>query len=356
MVPAADLLTTADYIRVLRPHLPRAAFAAHPGDLVRVAFHLAIVAAALVGLRFTDIVWLWPVYTLVIGHEIACLAFHAHDLTHGALVRSRPVRRGLELLLWGLNVTPPTMWRRLHNETHHHEANTVHDTDRLFRASEETRLRRVYALLLYPHSETLAGAPLVMIHFLTYIARHLVSAFLSGEQRLPIATAKPRYARGDRARITLELAVILALQVGIYFAVSGGWRYVWAAPIALLITSAVVMTYIWTNHLLNPLCEHTDPLVSSTTVIVPGWMNWLHANFAYHTEHHVFPTMNPRYYPLVSRLLQEHFPDRYNRITLGEAWRRIWRHGKYIDEPAPQTQQPSPADAEATLPASRVTR
>lgn len=334
MASSPALLPASEYIRVLRPHLPRAAFAPHPWDLARVALHLAVITTAVAGLRVTP-PWAWPLFSVVIGHGIACVAFHAHDLSHGALVRSRRLRRFLELLLWGVNVTPPTMWRRLHNETHHHEANTVRDTDRLFRASEETRLRRIYTLLLYPHNETLAGAPLVMIHFLTYIARHLLSAFLPGDKRLPVATGKPRYARGDRWRIGGELLVILALQAAIYFGCGGGWRYLWAGPVALLITSAVVMTYIWTNHLLNPLCEHADPLVGSTSVVVPRWMNWLHANFSYHTEHHVFPTMSPRYYPLVAELLQRHFPDRYNRLTLGEAWRRIWRHGKYIEEHAP---------------------
>lgn len=333
-VNGRGLLTTADYARVVRPHLPREAFAPQPRDLGRMAFHGAVLAAALAGLRFTDVPWVWPLFCLVIGHAIACLAFLAHDLSHGSIVRSRAVRRALELVLWGLNVTPPTMWRRLHNETHHLETNTVHDPDRLFRASEETRLRRIYTQLLYPHNETLAGAPLVMVHFLTYIARHLLSALMPGAQRLPVTTAKPRYARGDRRRIAGELVVIALVQAGIYFAVGGGARYLWAAPIALLVTSAVVMTYIWTNHLLNPLCDHADPLVGSTTVVVPAWMNWLHANFSYHTEHHVFPAMSSRYYPVVSRLLQEHFPERYNQLPLREAWRRIWRHDKYIEEPA----------------------
>jgi hypothetical protein len=35
----------------------------------------------------------------------------------------------------------------------------------------------------------------------------------------------------------------------------------------------------------------------------------------------------------VSRLLQQHFPDRYNRIPFGEAWRRIWAHDEFISEP-----------------------
>jgi hypothetical protein len=42
--------------------------------------------------------------------------------------------------------------------------------------------------------------------------------------------------------------------------------------------------------------------------------------------------MNPRYYPEVAALLQNFFPDRYNRISFGEAWRRIWLQGEFIRE------------------------
>jgi len=45
--------------------------------------------------------------------------------------------------------------------------------------------------------------------------------------------------------------------------------------------------------------------------------------------------MNPRYYPEVSRLLQKHFPDRYNRVPFGEAWRRIWQQEEFISESKP---------------------
>ena len=56
-----------------------------------------------------------------------------------------------------------------------------------------------------------------------------------------------------------------------------------------MLASSVVMGYIFTNHLPNPLCEHSDPLIGSTSVIVPRWIDWLHVNFSYHTEHYVFP-------------------------------------------------------------------
>ena len=55
-------------------------------------------------------------------------------------------------------------------------------------------------------------------------------------------------------------------------------------------------------------------------VAVPPTFNWLHSNFSYHAEHHLFPAMNSDYYPLVSDLLREHFGEHYHRLTIGSAW------------------------------------
>lgn len=57
------------------------------------------------------------------------------------------------------------------------------------------------------------------------------------------------------------------------------------------------------------------------------------ASFSYHSEHHVFPAMPPRFYPQVSHLLQTHFPDRYQRLPFAEAWRRLWLKDEFIVEP-----------------------
>ena len=327
-----ELKTHSDYVSVLRPLLPPEAFAPQPRHLGRIAVHLIIVGAGYAAMRFTPSPWLWPLLGIVIGHSVACLALLAHDVSHSGVVRSGPLKTGIEIVLWGLNVIPPTMWRRLHNQTHHVETNTVHDTDRLYRRSEETRWTRLYTRLFFPTAHTLAGAPVVLVHFVTYIVRHLVTVFLPGRHKPSIVTHKPDYSARDKARIAAELFAIGLMQWGIFAAVDGGWRFFWASPFAVCVASSVVMAYVWTNHLLNPLCEHTDPLAGSTSVIVPKWADWLHDNFSYHTEHHVFPTMNPRFYPEVSRLLQEHFPDRYQRLPFAEAWRRIWQGGEFIVE------------------------
>ncbi|MEQ1593453.1 MAG: fatty acid desaturase [Thiobacillaceae bacterium] len=251
--------------------------------------------------------------------------------SHNAIIRHRYGRALLEFLLWGLNGVPVILWQRLHNQTHHAETNTMKDTDRLFVEKERSTSTTFYARLFLPSRSTLKYNPLVLFHFVTYIVRHSVSALMPGAAKLPIVTSKPKYSARQYSQLLAGIGFIGLLQTGIWFIVGQDWgRYVWASPIALLVTSSVVMTYIFTNHHLNPLCEFSDPLVGSTSVIVPNWMDWLHDNFSYHTEHHVFPGMNPKFFPEVSRLLHEHFPDRYNRIPLREAWKRIWLQDEFI--------------------------
>ena len=142
---------------------------------------------------------------------------------------------------------------------------------------------------------------------------------------------KPSYTTRQRISIVIEIGILGLLQYGIWLLVGADlWRYLCASPIPILVSSSVVMLYVFTNHFLNPLCEHTDPLAGSTSVIVPKWVDWLHDNFSYHTEHHVFPNMNPRYYPEVASLLSKHFPERYNRLPLREAWRRLWKQEDFM--------------------------
>lgn len=328
------LMRAADYARVIRPLLPDKAFAPCASHLWRITAHSMVVFGGYLLVREAN-AWLQGLLcSLLIGHSLGCLAFLAHDLSHHSITRSKALRRILELVLWGLNLISPTMWKRIHNQTHHQETNTLNDPDRQFRRQEASAWSWAYNRLLYPSRETVHGNPLPLFHFVSYILRHLITSLLPGAWKLPIVTHKPDYSARQRIGIITDLMVIAAIQMGVWYLVGGEWSaFVWASPVAVLWSSSLVMLYVFTNHFLNPLCEHTDPLVGSTSVIVPKWMDWLHDNFSYHTEHHVFPGMNPRWYPLVSELLQQHFPERYNRLPLAEAWSRLWRRGEFIEEP-----------------------
>ena len=333
VIPFTELKLASEYTRVLRPLLPSQAFVADARHLIRIVSHLLVIAVGYLLLRGTGATYVWIPSALLIGHSLACLLFLAHDVSHGSVVRNRFLRRGLELLLWGINIIPPTLWRRVHNHTHHLETNTINDTDRLYRASEATTAIWVYLRLCFANRRTPLRHPFVLLSFIPYIFRNLFTSLLPGSLKPSIVTFKPHYSVGQKFAILGELVFIVAVQFVIWRVMDGNWvRYLFAVPVSLLVASSVAMSYIFTNHFLNPLCEHSDPLIGSTSVIVPRWVDWLHDYFSYHTEHHIFPGMNPRYYPEVSRLLQEHFPERYNRIPLRVAWRRLWEQDEFIRE------------------------
>lgn len=296
-------------------------------------FHVAIIFGALYGCRQT--VRFWPLipYSILIGHSLSCLAFFSHDLSHNSILKRSWLRTFLETLFWGLNFIPATLWDEVHNHTHHWNANTLRDPDRRYTVQQRDLPRTLYTILLYPSEDTPRWNPLVFIQFLGWIFRNIITA-LSGS-RLGMLPAAPNYTLRQRLRIALEFALIISLQSGIFAFVGLDLvKYLFGGLIPLLIASVIVMSYVFTNHFLNPLEDETEPVASSTSVIVPRIFDWLHCNFSYHTEHHLFPAMNSRHYPLVSKALQENFPNQYNRIPIGEAWRRLWQSQPFAELPS----------------------
>jgi len=83
------------------------------------------------------------------------------------------------------------------------------------------------------------------------------------------------------------------------------------------------MFYIFTNHMFCEMTNVNDPLINTVSLRVPKLFDRLHLNFSYHTEHHIFPGVNSDYYPMVQELLKAHYPDRYNLLEAGKAWRLL---------------------------------
>ena len=327
----------AEYVAHLKRLLPPEAFVPVRSKLWQVAAHFVVLGLAFFGIRECPYLVGRVLLSLVIGHSLTCLVFIAHELSHGAIVRRRGLRYPLEVVLWGLNVVPVTMWQKIHNQIHHVHANTVHDTDRYYRQCEFDApggfLRRWYTRIFFPHRQTSRWNPFVGFHFITYIVRHLAAVFYPGDKRPAVVTAKPNYTAAERLKICAEVLAIVAMQTGIFFAVGANFSaWLWASPIALLITSTIAMSYIWTNHYLHELQEMHDPVVGSTSIEVYPVFDKLHNNFSFHTEHHLFPSMSSDYYPLVSKLLQENYSDRYHRLRFSEAWQQLWQGDTVIHE------------------------
>ncbi len=331
-------MTAREYVKVLKPLLPAEVFVLSARRMWVIAVHLCIALAGVWSFRLTPGI-VWPLLSLLVGHSLAVIAFHTHDISHGVPVKNRRLRVAIETILWALLCAPGTFWRQTHNRSHHHHASTPSDPDRPYLTSEKSWSTCWYVRLFYPSDSATHCRPLWFLHLAAYFFRQTLTALWPSDGKPTIATTNPNYTARQKLQIAGELVLIVATQFG-WFLLAGGTVKAWlfASVLSLVVASTVLMWYIFTNHFLNPIQHGHDPVVGSTSVEVPRWLDWLHDNFSYHTEHHLFPHMDPVHYPTVSRLLKEHFPERYNRIPIGEAWRLLWQQPPF--RPLLEARQP----------------
>jgi hypothetical protein len=98
-----SLITHSEYVRRIKPLLPKAVFSPSTHQLWIAAVHLLVIASSYLLLRRSHALIVCPTTSIVVGHSLGCLAFIAHDVSHNAVVRKKTVRHLLEMLLWGLN-------------------------------------------------------------------------------------------------------------------------------------------------------------------------------------------------------------------------------------------------------------
>lgn len=170
--------------------------------------------------------------------------------------------------------------------------------------------------------------PLLWLQFLAFVLRNYFAAIQAEQENGSGAQKKRGYSKIQKQRIAGELVFVVLLQLLIYGLTGGNWwAYFWAGPAAYLFTFAILMMYIITNHTIhsvNAAHEVDDPLLTTITLEVHPLLNKLHLNFAFHTEHHLFPSLNSNYYPMVGKILKEKYPYKYNYIKLGDVWRKLW--------------------------------
>lgn len=327
-----ELINHSEYLAAIRPLLPSGSFRRNPRKLIPITLHLLILGCGYWLIRESNAAWQWALISVVIGHSIACLGLYAHDLSHKTILPGGALLRFVETLVWAVVVVPATMWRKVHNATHHHETNTIGDPDRWFLVSERSIVTTLYNKVFYPNRDGIRWNPIVWLHFPMYVVRNVIAALGTRGYKPSFVPAKPVYSTAQKFSITFEVLLIVAYQAGVFaFLEFDGAKWMWASLVAYGITTAIVMGYIITNHSLNPLCEHTDPLTGSTTVEVPGFVDMIHSHFSHHTEHHLFPGMDSSHFPEVAEAIRSTFPERYQRIPISEAWRRLWKTQGFLD-------------------------
>jgi fatty acid desaturase len=322
------LIAQSVYARRLRGLLPSEAFAPDRGTLNIVGINLAILLLGWAMARRLDVghwrgLVLFLPFALVMGNAVLVLLLGTHNLMHSKTIRQPQLRLAVELLGSALGWMPPTLWRAVHNREHHGKTNSEQDPDRNYLFEQPDSWGKWFQNLLVPSIEV---HPFWLYLGMTSVwglhtFRNLTSVLLFNNSSTRYPVFSFQVSARERRWIAMELAGIVAIHAAII-------SFLGLRPAPLLlgyflpiwIGYSVVIAYIYTHHMGCRMTETNDPLINSISLRVPKLINTLHFNFSYHTEHHIFPGMNPDYYPHVQQLLLRLYPERLNLLTARQAW------------------------------------
>ncbi|MEG4421628.1 fatty acid desaturase [Microcoleus sp. LAD1_D5] len=325
------LINHSVYIKKLRPLLPSHAFEPDTSKLAILFINAAIL---LLGWEIAANLDRWPVYLLwlylplaaIMGNSIIVLLFSSHDLMHGSVQKKSRLTYPIAFLGLSMLFMPPTQWKNLHNLVHHNNTNSLADPDRNYLYQQPDTWGKWIQNLFVPSVEVnpvwlivgMAGS------WLVHNFRNLTSVLFFNDKSVDYVPAAFTVSPKDRLTIAFECVGILGIHASILFYLNfHPLKIALAYILPIAIGHAGAMFYIYTNHMGCRMTDINDPLINSMSVRVPKIFDLLHLNFSYHTEHHIFPSINSDYYPMVQELLKIHYPDRLNLIEAGDAWRLL---------------------------------
>lgn len=309
-----ELHTFGWYAARISPHLSKEVFKPVPARLLGGLAYLLVTIACLLAIGLFNLnPWFNLIIAVVLGTSYASMGFLGHEILHGTVVRKPWLRNLLgAIAFWPLS-TGPRLWRKWHNMDHHmHTQNEEHDPDAFPSIEEFAKmpiLRWIYRL---PFSfRAFASFSALTVTFTVHSSKMFI---------LYIKEFNPK----KQPAVWMQLILPWVSWIGLLFWI-GPEKWFFAFLLPLLIANFIVMGYISTNHRLNPLVTVNDPLANSLSVTVPKWLDILHFNFSYHTEHHLFPGMSPKHYPLVKEHIKKMWPDRYHEMSIVSALKALWK-------------------------------
>lgn len=301
-----------NYRQQIRRSLPDEVFHNDAKSLLWFPVHFGIIGICWWALATHFSWWYAPIASLIVGHSIACMGFLAHDIAHGGGFKSVAIRD----LLSGIGFSPlwigPRLWRRWHNAEHHgHTQIEGVDPDHLF--TMEHYQTNPILRLLYRISPVLRN----IVIFGSF-------SFRMTQQQLRMVITyvrSPKITGYEKLVIVSQLIAAMTAWLGLS-ALLGSQVLIWGYLLPVLVGNAIAISYIATNHFLNPLADESDVLGSSLTVTLPKGLRWLdpwHSYFGAHVAHHLFPQVAGRNCRVIEQKAAELFPERYHSMPLFRA-------------------------------------
>jgi fatty acid desaturase len=300
------------YRQILKKELPKHYLEPDNSHIVWMVFHILLIGGALALMSAYFRWWLAPFLGILIGHSVSCLGFIAHEICHGGTIKNKKLRH----LLTGIAFSPfaigPYLWSRWHNASHHgHTQHSDLDPDRLFHIDEYQK----NAVLRWLHKMAPWSRNTVIFSFFSLMmSQHNITMAISYLKDKESSTR-------DKSVILFQL--LLPKTLWIVGTALLGWEVLLLGYVLpLLIGNAIVISYIATNHFLNPMADEDDVLASSLSVTLPKWLSWvdvMHCRFGAHVAHHLFPRAPSKYARQIEAKVQQLWPDRFHVMPWRQA-------------------------------------
>jgi fatty acid desaturase len=309
----------------VRSQLPSKVFRRQPWRIVYAAGLLGVIVAC--GWLALRTPWYLALpLALLAGHCYATLMFFGHEVAHGAVVGARWLQDLVLYCCCAPFCLSPRLWRLWHNGVHHGHANVdIRDPDHfgMIPRYESAGFWRRFII----HNAPGSGRLISLLYPFVFFTGHCQGVLWVES----VGADEFRSLRRGRAKLDSMLMLAGWIALGILT----GWRgalYLIAVP--MLVANFILMSYIFTNHLLRPLTETPSSLDHTMSVRTLRPVDWIHFHFSHHVEHHLFPSVASRHYPKIRRVLQEMAPDRYLAPTHFWALKVLYSTPRLYAEPA----------------------
>ncbi|MCX7600353.1 MAG: fatty acid desaturase [Meiothermus sp.] len=302
-----------EYTKALKARLPRHFFEPVPARLVYLPVFLGLFGLCAWGIVATPYVLLKLLLSLGAGYSFIGMGFLAHEILHGAVTKNPIVRSVAGTIAFLPLMVGARLWRKWHNVEHHgHTQHPEDDPDAM--GALESVIQRPFVKWMFRQVPALRSFFLFFSFsfWFTFHAHMMLRRFL------------PDFKPAERP-IVLFQAVLPMLVWLLVLLWVGPLNFLFVFVLPWLMANFIAMSFIATNHLLNPITETNDPLLNSLTVRNPRWLEWLTLGFGYHIEHHVFPALSPKYAHLVAQKIKELWPERYNELPHWKALYYLWK-------------------------------
>jgi fatty acid desaturase len=302
-----------EYTKALKARLPRHFFEPVPARLIYLPVFLLLFGLCVWGIVATPYVLLKLLLSFGVGYSFIGLGFLAHEILHGAVTKNPLVRSVAGTIAFIPLMVGARLWRRWHNVQHHsHTQHPEDDPDAM--GALESAIQKPIVKWMFRQVPALRSF-FLFFSFTFWFSLHAHMMFWR---------FLPGFKPAERPVVVFQavLPVLVWLLVLLWV---GPFNFLFVFVFPWLMANFIAMSFIATNHLLNPITETNDPLINSLTVRNPGWLEWLSLGFGYHIEHHVFPALSPKYAHAVAQKIKELWPQRYNELPHWKALYYLWK-------------------------------